>query len=256
MTSSKPLHQLPFAARTLQSSVPQLPLSSQPSAQRRSTIFKSSTPGIWARVNPMWAPWPIRVSKEEAEDLGINVEKGEKIDAEDIMKSWEPCEVLEQGAENGLDVKSSKRRVKLDPVILGISPSALKDSLPHLDVGDLLEICKTGEQPTSGDPAREIFIDVLSGRKILASDSYGPWATRYSGHQFGGWAGQLGDGRAVSVLETESEQGGRQEIQLKGAGRTPFSRADDGLAHLRSGVREFLGCEGMCFFPTIVYCCA
>lgn len=204
----------------------------------------------------MWAPWPIRVSKEEAEDLGINVEKGEKIDAEDIMKSWEPCEVLEQGAENGLDVKSSKRRVKLDPVILGISPSALKDSLPHLDVGDLLEICKTGEQPTSGDPAREIFIDVLSGRKVLASDSYGPWATRYSGHQFGGWAGQLGDGRAVSVLETESEQGGRQEIQLKGAGRTPFSRADDGLAHLRSGVREFLGCEGMCFFSTIVYCCA
>lgn len=204
----------------------------------------------------MWAPWPIRVSKEEAEDLGIDVEKGEKIDAEIILKSWEPNEVLQQGGENGLHVKSSKRRAKLDPVILGISPSALKESLPHLDVGDLLEICKTGQQPTSGDSAREIFIDILSGRKILASDSYGPWATRYSGHQFGQWAGQLGDGRAISVLETESEQGGRQEIQLKGAGRTPFSRADDGLAHLRSGVREFLGCEGMCFFPTTVYCCS
>lgn len=198
----------------------------------------------------MWAPWPIRLSKEEAEDLGVNVERGEKIDVEDILKSWEPNDVLQQGAENGLDLKSSKRREKLEPIILGISPSALKESLPHLDVGDLLEICKAGKQPTSGNSAREIFIDILSGRKVLASDNYGPWATRYSGHQFGQWAGQLGDGRVVSVLETESEQGGRQEIQLKGAGRTPFSRADDGLAHLRSGIREFLGCEGMRLFST------
>lgn len=245
MASSKPLHQLPLPARTLQSSLPQLPLSSQSSAQRRSTIFKGSTSGIWARVNPMWASWPIRLSKEEAEDLGVNVERGEKIDVEDILKSWEPNDVLQQGAENGLDLKSSKRREKLEPIILGISPSALKESLPHLDVGDLLEICKAGKQPTSGNSAREIFIDILSGRKVLASDNYGPWATRYSGHQFGQWAGQLGDGRVVSVLETESEQGGRQEIQLKGAGRTPFSRADDGLAHLRSGIREFLGCEAV-----------
>lgn len=198
----------------------------------------------------MWASWPIRLSKEEAEDLGVNVERGEKIDVEDILKSWEPNDVLQQGAENGLDLKSSKRREKLEPIILGISPSALKESLPHLHVGDLLEICKAGKQPTSGNSAREIFIDILSGRKVLASDNYGPWATRYSGHQFGQWAGQLGDGRVVSVLETESEQGGRQEIQLKGAGRTPFSRADDGLAHLRSGIREFLGCEGMRLFST------
>lgn len=61
----------------------------------------------------------------------------------------------------------------------------------------------------------------------------------------GVWAGQLGDGRAISLLETVSAEGGRQEIQLKGAGRTPFSRTADGLAVLRSGIREYLGCESV-----------
>lgn len=64
------------------------------------------------------------------------------------------------------------------------------------------------------------------------------------GHQFGSWAGQLGDGRAVSILETTTADGKRQEIQLKGAGRTPFARTADGLAVLRSGVREYLCAEG------------
>ncbi|MBW8717613.1 MAG: YdiU family protein, partial [Variovorax paradoxus] len=68
-----------------------------------------------------------------------------------------------------------------------------------------------------------------------------PFATVYSGHQFGVWAGQLGDGRAIMLGETE----GGLEVQLKGAGRTPYSRGADGRAVLRSSIREFLCSEAM-----------
>lgn len=66
-------------------------------------------------------------------------------------------------------------------------------------------------------------------------------ASVYSGHQFGQWAGQLGDGRALSLGQLESGL----EIQLKGAGRTPYSRGGDGRAVLRSSIREFLCSEAM-----------
>ena len=65
------------------------------------------------------------------------------------------------------------------------------------------------------------------------------WASVYSGHQFGVWAGQLGDGRAMSLGEVQTPQG-RWELQLKGAGRTPYSRFGDGRAVLRSSIREYL----------------
>jgi len=68
-----------------------------------------------------------------------------------------------------------------------------------------------------------------------------PFATVYSGHQFGVWAGQLGDGRAIMLGETA----GGLEVQLKGAGRTPYSRGGDGRAVLRSSIREFLCSEAM-----------
>lgn len=71
-----------------------------------------------------------------------------------------------------------------------------------------------------------------------------PMATVYSGHQFGVWAGQLGDGRALLLGEIATPQGS-QELQLKGAGRTPYSRMGDGRAVLRSSIREFLCSEAM-----------
>jgi uncharacterized protein YdiU (UPF0061 family) len=71
-----------------------------------------------------------------------------------------------------------------------------------------------------------------------------PMATVYSGHQFGAWAGQLGDGRALLLGEIDTPQGPR-EIQLKGAGQTPYSRRADGRAVLRSSIREFLCSEAM-----------
>ncbi|HET6789802.1 MAG TPA: YdiU family protein [Aquabacterium sp.] len=71
-----------------------------------------------------------------------------------------------------------------------------------------------------------------------------PMATVYSGHQFGQWAGQLGDGRALLLGEVQTPQGPR-EVQLKGAGATPYSRRGDGRAVLRSSIREFLCSEAM-----------
>jgi uncharacterized protein YdiU (UPF0061 family) len=85
----------------------------------------------------------------------------------------------------------------------------------------------------------EDWLHALSGNRLLAGSE--PVATVYSGHQFGVWAGQLGDGRALLLGETETGW----EIQLKGAGRTPYSRMGDGRAVLRSSIREFLCSEAM-----------
>lgn len=83
------------------------------------------------------------------------------------------------------------------------------------------------------------LLAALSGNLALAGTH--PLASVYSGHQFGVWAGQLGDGRALLLGETDSGH----EIQLKGAGRTPYSRMGDGRAVLRSSIREFLCSEAM-----------
>ena len=72
-----------------------------------------------------------------------------------------------------------------------------------------------------------------------------PYAAYYGGHQFGHWAGQLGDGRAITLGESVNAAGQRWELQLKGAGPTPYSRRADGRAVLRSSIREFLCSEAM-----------
>lgn len=87
------------------------------------------------------------------------------------------------------------------------------------------------------------FADVFSGNTPL--DGMDPHATCYGGHQFGNWAGQLGDGRAIILGEVISPHGAHWALQLKGAGPTPYSRGADGLAVLRSSVREFLCSEAM-----------
>jgi hypothetical protein len=250
--TKQPIHQLPLPSRTLQSTLSRLDLDSSPVAQRRSTTFNPATPGVWARVYPLWSPWPLRVTKEELLDMGVDVDKGEQVSVDDVLKRWDVEEyesASSETASSGLGLGTSAHRSKISPGLLGLSKATLSDSLPHLDVGDGVELCNSSTSSTTGtNSPRDALIDVLSGRKIVQSQddnghAYGPWSTRYCGHQFGSWAGQLGDGRAISLLETESEGGGRQEIQLKGGGRTPFSRTADGLAVLRSGVREFLGCE-------------
>ena len=87
------------------------------------------------------------------------------------------------------------------------------------------------------------FARVFGGNALLPGMQ--PFASSYGGHQFGHWAGQLGDGRAISLGEVVNVAGERWELQLKGAGPTPYSRTADGRAVLRSSIREFLCSEAM-----------
>jgi len=89
----------------------------------------------------------------------------------------------------------------------------------------------------------QAFADVFAGNTLLPGME--PHSTVYGGHQFGHWAGQLGDGRAINLGEILNKAGEHWTLQLKGAGRTPYSRGADGLAVLRSSVREFLCSEAM-----------
>ncbi|MDO8279227.1 MAG: YdiU family protein [Burkholderiaceae bacterium] len=85
--------------------------------------------------------------------------------------------------------------------------------------------------------------EVFAGSLPIAGTR--PLASVYSGHQFGVWAGQLGDGRAILLGDVRSARGERLELQFKGSGRTPYSRMGDGQAVLRSSIREFLCSEAM-----------
>lgn len=134
---------------------------------------------------------------------------------------------------------SNTRRQVANAIYARVSPARVQ--APSLvaaaeDVAALIglapEVCATPE-----------FADVFTGNRVLGDMD--PHATCYGGHQFGNWAGQLGDGRAINLGEVRDRDGGHQMLQLKGAGPTPFSRTADGLAVLRSSVREFLCSEAM-----------
>lgn len=104
------------------------------------------------------------------------------------------------------------------------------------EVADLLGL-------TEDAVASPEFTDIFNGN--LVTGDMDPFAMAYGGHQFGNWAGQLGDGRAIAVGEVVATDGTHQTLQLKGSGPTPYSRAADGRAVLRSSVREFLCSEAM-----------
>ncbi len=93
------------------------------------------------------------------------------------------------------------------------------------------------------DIASPEFAKIFGGNSLHPDMQ--PYAACYGGHQFGNWAGQLGDGRAITLGETVNAAGERWELQLKGAGLTPYSRSADGRAVLRSSIREFLCSEAM-----------
>ncbi len=112
-----------------------------------------------------------------------------------------------------------------------------KPSLIHFSSEMLNELGLSDEDATS-----EEFLKVFSGNEILPNTN--PYAMCYGGHQFGNWAGQLGDGRAINLCEVKNK-GKNWALQLKGAGETPYSRNADGLAVLRSSIREYLCSEAM-----------
>ncbi|MBL4592801.1 MAG: YdiU family protein [Flavobacteriales bacterium] len=116
----------------------------------------------------------------------------------------------------------------------------IKTAAPKLvhyskEVTDLLGI-------TEEEAKSEEFLNVFTGNQIIPNST--PYAMCYGGHQFGHWAGQLGDGRAINLAEVENK-GKRWAVQIKGAGATPYSRTADGLAVLRSSIREYLCSEAM-----------
>ncbi|OQD70024.1 hypothetical protein PENDEC_c027G04642 [Penicillium decumbens] len=119
-----------------------------------------------------------------------------------------------------------------EPELLGVSPRAMKD------LG-----LKPGEEETPQ------FKALVAGNQIWWDEKNGgiyPWAQCYGGWQFGSWAGQLGDGRAISLFECINPQTKkRYELQLKGAGKTPYSRFADGKAVLRSSIREYIVSEAL-----------
>src|SRR3569623_378471 len=87
------------------------------------------------------------------------------------------------------------------------------------------------------------FAEIASGHRAL--EGFESLAMGYSGHQFGVWAGQSGDGRALLIGQARNAKGELWDIQLKGAGKTPYSRFGDGRAVMRSTIREYLCSEAM-----------
>jgi len=120
-----------------------------------------------------------------------------------------------------------------------VQPKAVKAPRLLAYSREMAELLGLPEQACQSDE----FCQVFAGN--LVTPAMQPYATCYGGHQFGYWAGQLGDGRAINLGEVVNSQGQRWTLQLKGAGPTPYSRSADGLAVLRSSIREFLCSEAM-----------
>lgn len=133
-----------------------------------------------------------------------------------------------------------RRNVK-GAIFSEVLPTALQTELKLVDFSEdaLVDILDM-------DPAiteTQEFLEFVAGNKVL--DSSVPLAHRYGGFQFGVWASQLGDGRAILLGKYINKKGDHWELQLKGAGKTPYSRDGDGRAVLRSSIREFLASEAM-----------
>ncbi|PWN29664.1 UPF0061-domain-containing protein [Jaminaea rosea] len=305
---------------------------STPSLIRRSRPVPHGA--AFSYVSPLTLPFPYEFPKEEVKAANAATQNGGKegIGEESAEQQYERQMNQVEGVLRRYEVAPSDLAAPAYPAkskdglagyvavgkqsqsypsarLLGISPAALEDCLPELDVGDSFDfIAKTtgrdgpdtyssgpmAQQPTSDEgKARYQLSDVLGGRawpavlpsneaelddfsgcgvyaRKVADDwkkedavqrwerrkrelatrrqqsSYAGWSQAYAGHQFGSWAGQLGDGRAITLFETLNntvDPPERWEVQLKGAGRTPYSRFADGLAVLASSVREYLGSE-------------
>ena len=135
------------------------------------------------------------------------------------------------------NLENSKRQVT-EAVFSYVNPKKTKTpKVLHVSQEMALELGILEEETTS-----EFFKNIVTGNKIYPNTT--PYAMCYGGHQFGNWAGQLGDGRAINLFEIE-HQNKNWKVQLKGAGETPYSRTADGLAVLRSSIREYLCAEAM-----------
>ena len=134
-------------------------------------------------------------------------------------------------------LENSRRQVKNACFSYVTPQKTAKPELLHVSTEMLQELGLTEEIAKSED-----FLNVFTGNSVMPNTN--PYAMCYGGHQFGNWAGQLGDGRAINLAEVVHNNN-QLVLQLKGAGETPYSRTADGLAVLRSSIREYLCSEAM-----------
>lgn len=134
--------------------------------------------------------------------------------------------------------KENSRRQVFNACYSLVNPTSTSNpQLIHYstEVAELLGI-------NESDIQSDDFLNIFTGNKVLNNTT--PYAMCYGGHQFGHWAGQLGDGRAINLFQVKQNDK-LWSVQLKGAGPTPYSRNADGLAVLRSSIREYLCSEAM-----------
>lgn len=240
-----------------------------PSMTRRSRQIKDG--GAFSYASPLPVAFPYDIGKI-AEQLGQS--SGEKVDIEGTLARLEPSlehPVIPVGSIQTVPTAFTSPARLSDilptPTLLSFSRRTAAKYLPQLDAGDAGSFIQKGDGEEMDVQKRKQLVDVLGGRTVLArapvtnavegagvveKNGFAPWSLCYAGHQFGFYAGQLGDGRAISILSTPTTEDVKKEtgykcieLQLKGAGRTPYSRFADGLAVLRSSVREYLGAESM-----------
>lgn len=191
-------------------------LVEQPSLQRRARLL--SPESHFSYVSPFPVPFPYDIDppspdatdSEEVGDKGAYVEKW--LHSREAIHEY-PLDSQKTSLRKHFPKNRDQRRE-----LIGLAETGLKDCVPHLDVGDAFATLGTPTLAHSFDDegkpspsnlesaiaARQELVDVLSGHAVLMSpdDSevpFAPWSLRYSGHQFGSWAGQLGDGRAISI---------------------------------------------------------
>ncbi|KAK1761165.1 hypothetical protein QBC47DRAFT_369296 [Echria macrotheca] len=209
----QPYHQFPFASFSTNMS-PAMAAAGNGTAPHDEDCTLSELPKSWrftASLPPdSLYPTPADSHKTPRDQIGPRQVRG-------ALFTW---------------VRPEKQK---DPELLAVSPAAMRD----------LGLAQS-------EAETEEFRQTAVGNKIhgwdeetLSGPGY-PWAQCYGGYQFGDWAGQLGDGRAISLFEaTNPRSGTRYEVQLKGAGLTPYSRFADGKAVLRSSIREFVVSEAL-----------
>ncbi|GAA5860929.1 hypothetical protein JCM3774_003191 [Rhodotorula dairenensis] len=236
-----------------------------PSMLRRSRQIRRGGCFTYVSPLPIEFPYDIREAKDEertnsAKPLTIETHLAEyEVSIKHPVQDAAAAGISESGAESparptaySSAVRESDRYPRAR--LLSLNKTFVADWLPQLELGS----------DAPGDATRQQLVDVLAGRTVLAREpdataqnavdreGFAPWSLCYAGHQFGSFAGQLGDGRAISIISTPAaeEVGAKTgyraiELQLKGAGRTPYSRFADGLAVLRSSIREYLGAEAV-----------
>ncbi len=137
-----------------------------------------------------------------------------------------------------LETKNETRQV-LGTCYSNVLPTPVREPRTVAIAKEVADLLDLSEDVCESDDFAQVF---ARNRLAKGMEAY---ATCYGGHQFGEWAGQLGDGRAINLGEVVNSKNQHWTLQLKGAGKTPYSRRSDGLAVLRSSVREFLCSEAM-----------